>query len=86
MHIKLFDADIVTSTEGRSIGGVRDKSAPTDVRRSIVMLSATKHLGQANEILRFAQDDTGWAIRLSLPDELMVQYIRTNGNELRLYF
>jgi hypothetical protein len=30
----------------------------TAIRRRIVMLSATKHLGAVNEILRFAQDDT----------------------------
>ncbi len=29
----------------------------TAARRRTIMLSATKHLGPANEILRFAQDD-----------------------------
>ncbi len=33
---------------------------------SIVMLSATKHLGLANEILRFAQDDTSGGSLLRL--------------------
>jgi len=33
------------------------------------------------EILRCAQDDTGWPIRLSSPEEPMVQYVRIN--ELR---
>jgi hypothetical protein len=31
------------------------------------MLSATKHLGPANEILRFAQDDTG-SLRMKLQE------------------
>ena len=33
----------------------------------------------AREILRFAQDDTEWPIRLSSPDELMEQYVGVNG-------
>ena len=41
------------------------------VRRRIVMLSATKHLGPANEFPRVAQDDKWVADSLSLPDELM---------------
>ncbi len=38
-----------------------------------------------NEILHFAQDDTGWPIRLSSPDELMEQYVGINGHQGLLY-
>jgi hypothetical protein len=31
------------------------------------------------EILRFAQDDTGWQIRLSSTDEPMMQYVGISG-------
>ena len=37
--------------------GVIGINLRTAVGESIVMLSATKHLGTAREILRFAQDD-----------------------------
>jgi hypothetical protein len=49
--------------------------------RTLVILSAAKDLSMGNEILRgvyterseCARDDTGWPIRLSSPDALMVQ-------------
>ncbi|MFL5629008.1 MAG: hypothetical protein ACJ788_25795 [Ktedonobacteraceae bacterium] len=37
-EVEQINADIETSTEGRSIGGARDKSAPTGVR--IILLKA----------------------------------------------
>ena len=40
--------------------------ASAAARERIVMLSATKHLGLANEILRFAQDDTSGGSLLRL--------------------
>ena len=38
-----------------------------------------------NEILRCAQDDKGGPIRLSWPDELIVQSVGIHGNSLRPY-
>ena len=40
----------------------------SSARESTLMLSATKHLGPANEILRFAQDDTKIDEVSHLPD------------------
>jgi len=37
------------------------------------------------EILRCAQDDTGWPIRFSSPHEQMLQSVGINGSLLHMY-
>ncbi len=50
------------------------------VNCSIVMLSATKHLDSANEILRFAQDDKGGLIGKHAREKLRFMHLRADGS------
>jgi len=51
----------------------------------LVILSAAKDLTRRAEILRCAQDDSRWPIRLSSPDELMAQNVGINAARIFPY-